>query len=112
MTRLGYVDGRNVAIEFRHANNHYDRLPGLAADFARRRLAVIVAINTPPALAAKSAAANVSTVFMVADDPVKLGLETLPKAKTPNADNFIILFPYRCAFRQSRTYVTPHARGE
>jgi putative ABC transport system substrate-binding protein len=74
LAELGYVDGRNVTIEHRHADNQYERLPGLVAELVRRRAAVIVAITTPPALAVKAAATNVPTVFMVADDPVKLGL--------------------------------------
>src|SRR5215510_9608816 len=51
----GYVEGRNVVIDYRHGDNQYERLAGLAAEFARRQVAVIAALNSPPALAARAA---------------------------------------------------------
>src|SRR5262245_22876449 len=70
----GYVEGRNVTFELHWANNQYNRLSGLATDLVRRRVAVIVAVTTPSARAAKAATSDIPIVFAMAGDPVKLGL--------------------------------------
>ena len=74
LKETGYVEGRNVAIVYRNAENQFDRLPALAADLVRRRVAVIVAGGAIAALAAKAATTTIPIVFVVGGDPVPLGL--------------------------------------
>ena len=72
----GYVDGRNVTIEYRWAEGHNDRLPSMAADLVRRQVTVIAATTTPAALAAKAATTTIPIVFTTVGDPVQLHLVT------------------------------------
>jgi putative ABC transport system substrate-binding protein len=72
----GYVEGENVSINYRWAENQPDRLPLLADDLVRRRVNVIAASSAPASLAAAKATTTIPTVFMVPEDPVRLGLVT------------------------------------
>jgi putative ABC transport system substrate-binding protein len=74
LNEAGYADGRDVAIAYRYAEGHYDRLPSLAADLIQRRPAVLFASGNASALAAQRATSTVPIVFAVGNDPVRIGL--------------------------------------
>jgi putative tryptophan/tyrosine transport system substrate-binding protein len=76
LRETGYVEGRNLAIEYRWAEGRNDRLPALATELVRRQVTVLVATSTPAVLAARIATTTIPIVFFVAADPVQLGLVT------------------------------------
>jgi putative tryptophan/tyrosine transport system substrate-binding protein len=79
LKQADFVEGENVSILYRSAENEIDRLPALAVDLARRRVAVIATVGQPAAFAAKNATATIPVLFVATEDPVRLGLVTRPR---------------------------------
>jgi len=92
LSESGYVEGQNLAIEYRSAENNYDRLPALAADLVSRKVDLIGTIGVETALAAKNATSTIPIVFMGVSDPIGLGLVAslaLPDGNVTGFGNFV-----------------------
>src|SRR5262245_30996931 len=74
LKEIGFVEGQNVAIEYRFAENRSERLPAMAADLVQRQVNMIVATTTTAALAAKAATTTIPIVFEIGSDPIRIGL--------------------------------------
>jgi putative tryptophan/tyrosine transport system substrate-binding protein len=78
LKEAGFIESENVAIEYRWADNQIERLPMLAAELVHRRVAVIAAVGAPSTFAAKPATTTIPIVFLVPEDPVRLGSRASP----------------------------------
>jgi putative tryptophan/tyrosine transport system substrate-binding protein len=88
----GFVEGRNISIEIRQADGHYDRLPSLAAELVGRDVTAIFAFDLPSALAAKAATKRIPIVFVIGADPVKAGLVDNLSRPTGNLTGMSVFF--------------------
>jgi putative ABC transport system substrate-binding protein len=96
---LGYVEGGNIAIEYRYADGDYNRLPALAADLVRRKVDIVVTEGTPPTRAARQATTTIPIVMTVTGDPVAAGLVSNLARPGGNLTGASFFFPEMAAKR-------------
>jgi putative tryptophan/tyrosine transport system substrate-binding protein len=96
---LGYVEGGSIAIEYRYADGHYDRLPALAADLVRLKVDIVVTEGTPPTRAAKQATTTIPIVMTVTGDPIAAGLVSNLARPGGNITGASFFFPEMAAKR-------------
>jgi putative ABC transport system substrate-binding protein len=112
LSEIGYVNGRSVAIEYRWAEGHYDRLPVLAVDLVNHHVDVIVAISSPATFAAKGATSTVPIVFVGVSDPVANGLIASLARPGGNLTGFSLFNVELTAKRlEFLSELVPHARS-
>jgi putative tryptophan/tyrosine transport system substrate-binding protein len=112
LSEIGYVNGRSVAIEYRWAEGHYDRLPALATDLVNYHVDVIVAISSPATFAAKRATSTIPIVFLGVSDPVANGLIASLARPGGNLTGFSLFNVELTAKRlEFLSELVPHARS-
>src|SRR5262249_25562080 len=89
----GYIEGKNVRIEYRWAEGNYERLPGLAADLVRRKVDIIITQGTPAAFAAKQATTTIPIVMAIVGDPVDSGIVASYSRPGGNITAHLFSFP-------------------
>jgi putative ABC transport system substrate-binding protein len=110
LSEEGYVDGRNVRIEYSWADGDYDRLPALAADLVKRRVDVITAATQQAALAAKATTSEIPIVFNFGGDPVKFGVVASMNRPGGNMTG-ISMFTAEIEAKRSAIIRSPHRRA-